>query len=173
MGSQQRLPSSSRGRVAGAITLLAASSLALLLLAPRSATPRYSFIIDAGNTGSCVHVIAYRVGPGWGAPPRLDWARTASLKAHTGLLSFAEDPAGAGLSLAPLVDFAWRRVPPESWADTELRLMAMAGLRLLDAAVAESVLESCRDVLRQYGTSRKPHIHDHFPVTIYVLVIEV
>jgi hypothetical protein len=22
-------------------------------------------------------------------------------------------------------------------------------------------------------TSRKPHIHDHFPVTIYVLVIEV
>jgi hypothetical protein len=23
------------------------------------------------------------------------------------------------------------------------------------------------------STSRKPHIHDHFPVTIYVLVIEV
>jgi hypothetical protein len=68
MGSQQRLPSSSRGRVAGA--------LALLLLAPRSAPPRYDVIIDAGSTGSRAHVIAYRASPGW-APPRLDWARTA------------------------------------------------------------------------------------------------
>jgi apyrase len=151
MGSQRRLPSSSRRRVAGALALLAASALALLLIAPRSAPTRYGVIIDAGSTGSRVHVIAYRVGPGRGAPPQLDWARTASLKANPGLSSFAADPAGAGLSLAPLVDFARRRVPRESWADTELRLMATAGLRLLDAAVAESVLESCRDVLRQSG----------------------
>ncbi|CAL5012668.1 unnamed protein product [Urochloa decumbens] len=149
MGSAQRRQPSSRRRVAGALALLAASALALLLLASRSAPPRYGVIIDAGSTGSRVHVIAYRAGAG--ALPQLDWARTASLKANPGLSSFAADPRGAGLSLAPLVDFAQRRVPRERWADTEVRLMATAGLRLLDAAVAESVLESCRDVLRQSG----------------------
>ncbi|CAL5001937.1 unnamed protein product [Urochloa decumbens] len=149
MGAAQRRQPSSRRRVAGALALLAASALALLLLASRSAPPRYGVIIDAGSTGSRVHVIAYRAGAG--ALPQLDWARTASLKANPGLSSFAADPRGAGLSLAPLVDFARRRVPRERWADTEVRLMATAGLRLLDAAVAESVLESCRDVLRQSG----------------------
>ncbi|PUZ51611.1 hypothetical protein GQ55_6G202300 [Panicum hallii var. hallii] len=151
MGAPRRHPSSRR-RVACALALLAASALALLLLlASRSAPPRYGVIIDAGSTGSRVHVIVYRAGPGRGAPPQLDWARTASLKANPGLSSFAANPRGAGLSLAPLVEFARRRVPRERWADTEVRLMATAGLRLLDAAVAESVLESCRDVLRQSG----------------------
>ncbi|CAO2163257.1 unnamed protein product [Urochloa humidicola] len=149
MGSAQRRQPSSRRRVACALALLAASALALLLLASRSAPPKYGVIIDAGSTGSRVHVIAYRAGAG--ALPQLDWARTASLKANPGLSSFAADPRGAGLSLAPLVDFARRRVPQERWADTEVRLMATAGLRLLDAAAAESVLESCRDVLRQSG----------------------
>ena len=151
MGAPRRQPGSRR-RIACALALLAASALALLLLlASRSAPPRYGVIIDAGSTGSRVHVIAYRAGPGRGATPQLDWARTASLKANPGLSSFAADPRGAGLSLAPLVEFARRRVPRERWADTEVRLMATAGLRLLDAAVAESVLESCRDVLRQSG----------------------
>ncbi|OEL34236.1 putative apyrase 6 [Dichanthelium oligosanthes] len=152
MGAQRRQqqPASHR-RVAGALALLAASALALLLLASRSAAaPRYGVVIDAGSTGSRVHVIAYRAGAG-AALPQLDWARTASLKANPGLSSFAADPRGAGLSLAPLVDYARRRVPRERWAETEVRLMATAGLRLLDAAVAESVLESCRDVLRQSG----------------------
>ncbi|KAG2578990.1 probable apyrase 5 isoform X2 [Panicum virgatum] len=151
MGAPRRQPGSRR-RIACALALLAASALALLLLlASRSAPPRYGVIIDAGSTGSRVHVIAYRAGPGRGATPQLDWARTASLKANPGLSSFAADPRGAGLSLAPLVEFARRRVPRERWADTEVRLMATAGLRLLDAAVSESVLESCRDVLRQSG----------------------
>ncbi|KAF8779060.1 hypothetical protein HU200_003025 [Digitaria exilis] len=152
MGGAQRRQPGSRRRVAVALALLAASALALLLLSSRFAPPRYGVIIDAGSTGSRVHVIAYRAGAGRGAAfPQLDWAHTASLKANPGLSSFAADPRGAGLSLAPLVDFARRRVPRERWVDTEVRLMATAGLRLLDSAVAESVLESCRDVLRQSG----------------------
>ncbi|XP_062191893.1 probable apyrase 6 isoform X2 [Phragmites australis] len=149
MGAQRRRPSSRR-RLAGALAILTATALALVLLA-RSPPPSYGVVIDAGSTGSRVHVIAYRAAAGRDALPRLDWARTDSLKATPGLSSFAADPRGAGLSLAPLVEFARRRVPRRSWADTEVRLMATAGLRLLDAAVAESVLESCRDVLRQSG----------------------
>ncbi|KAL6859371.1 hypothetical protein ACP4OV_017630 [Aristida adscensionis] len=152
MPPQRRLPSSRR-RLAGALALLAASALAFLLVRLHRTPPcSYGVIIDAGSTGSRVHVIAYyRAAAGRGALPRLDWARTASLKATPGLSFFAADPSGAGLSLAPLVEFARRRVPRESWADTEVRLMATAGLRLLDAAAAESVLESCRDVLRESG----------------------
>ncbi|KAK3123507.1 hypothetical protein QOZ80_8AG0631980 [Eleusine coracana subsp. coracana] len=149
MGVQRRRPSSRR-RIAGALALLAAATLALLLLCP-SAPPSYGVIIDGGSTGSRVHVIAYRSGAGRDTLPRIDWARTASLKATPGLSSFAVDPSGAGRSLAPLVEFAKRHVPRGSWGDTEVRLMATAGLRLLDAAVAESVLESCRDMLRQSG----------------------
>ncbi|WVZ92776.1 hypothetical protein U9M48_038816 [Paspalum notatum var. saurae] len=147
MAAHRRQPSSRR-RLTGAVALLAASALALLLLASRSAPPSYGVIIDAGSTGSRVHVIAYRAAAGL---PRLDWSRTASMKATPGLSSFAADPSGAGLSLAPLVEFARRRVPRESWEETEVRLMATAGLRLLDSAVADSVLQSCREVLRGSG----------------------
>ncbi|CAD6265382.1 unnamed protein product [Miscanthus lutarioriparius] len=104
MGAHRRQPSSRR-RLA-ALTLLAASALALLLLASRPVPPTYGVIIDAGSTGSRVHVIAYRATAGL---PQLDWARTASMKATPGLSSFAADPRGAGLSLAPLVEFARRR----------------------------------------------------------------
>ncbi|KAG8087576.1 hypothetical protein GUJ93_ZPchr0010g11155 [Zizania palustris] len=135
----------------GAIALLVASVLALLLLLARSPPPSYGVVIDAGSTGSRVHVIAYRAGAVPGALPRIDWARTASLKATPGLSSFAADPRSAGLSVAPLLEFARRRVPPERWAVTEVRLMATAGLRLLDAVVAEAVLESCRVLLRESG----------------------
>lgn len=148
MGAAHRRQPSSRRRLAGALALLAASALALLLLASRQVPPTYGVIIDAGSTGSRVHVIAYRATAGL---PQLDWARTASMKATPGLSSFAADPRGAGLSLAPLVEFARRRVPRESWGQTEVRLMATAGLRLLDSAVAESVLQSCREVLRRSG----------------------
>uniref|UniRef100_A0A804LWC0 Apyrase 6 n=1 Tax=Zea mays TaxID=4577 RepID=A0A804LWC0_MAIZE len=129
MGAHRRQPSSHR-RVAGALTLLAASALALLLLASRRVPPTYGVIIDAGSTGSRVHVLAYRSTAGL---PQLDWARMASMKATPGLSSFAADPRGAGLSLAPLLEFARRRVPRESWGETE------------------SILQSCREVLRGSG----------------------
>uniref|UniRef100_A0A0D3H0L6 Uncharacterized protein n=1 Tax=Oryza barthii TaxID=65489 RepID=A0A0D3H0L6_9ORYZ len=145
-----------RGRRLLAALLAAAFAVALLLLVPRSPRRRpheYGVVIDAGSTGSRVHVIAYRSSSSSPASalPRIDWARTASMKAAPGLSSFASDPGGAGRSLAPLLEFARRRVPPESWAETDVRLMATAGLRLLDAAVAEAVLDSCRVLLRGSG----------------------
>jgi apyrase len=151
MGSRR-----ARGRRLLAALLAAAFAVALLLLVPRSPRRRpheYGVVIDAGSTGSRVHVIAYRSSSSSPASalPRIDWARTASMKAAPGLSSFASDPGGAGRSLAPLLEFARRRVPPESWAETDVRLMATAGLRLLDAAVAEAVLDSCRVLLRGSG----------------------
>lgn len=75
----------------------------------------------------------------------------ASMRVNPGLSSFAEDPDGAGGSLSELVKFAKDRIPRERWRDTEIRLMATAGMRMLDAEVKEKVLESCRRVLRSSG----------------------
>uniref|UniRef100_A0A0E0D3T7 Uncharacterized protein n=1 Tax=Oryza meridionalis TaxID=40149 RepID=A0A0E0D3T7_9ORYZ len=105
-----------RGR--GRRLLAAASALALLLLLLLSRSPRrrphgYGVVIDAGSTGSRVHVIAYRSSPAASAAaaalPWIDWAGTVSMKAAPGLLSFASDPGSVGRSLALLVEFAHGR----------------------------------------------------------------
>lgn len=75
----------------------------------------------------------------------------ASMRVNPGLSAFAEDLEGAGRSLSELVEFAKGRIPRESWSQTEIRLMATAGMRLLNAEVQERILESCRKVLRVSG----------------------
>ncbi|KAD4983151.1 hypothetical protein E3N88_19822 [Mikania micrantha] len=74
-----------------------------------------------------------------------------SMRVSPGLSAFAEDPNGAGASLLELLEFAKKRIPKENWGKTEVRLMATAGLRMLDLSVQERVLESCRKVLRTSG----------------------
>ncbi|XBI09928.1 hypothetical protein VPH35_137366 [Triticum aestivum] len=137
---------SSRRHLAGSLMFLATTAFALLLL-PRSSPLSYDIVIDAGSTGSRVHVITYHAG----ALPQLDWSRTSSLKATPGLSSFAADPGSGGLSIAPLLEFARRHVPRDNWVHTEVRLMATAGVRLLDVTTAEAVMESCRKLLRESG----------------------
>lgn len=74
-----------------------------------------------------------------------------SMRVNPGLSSFAEDPDGAGSSLSELVEFAKHRIPKERWRETEIRLMATAGMRMLDVEVQRTILESCRSVLRSSG----------------------
>lgn len=73
------------------------------------------------------------------------------MRLNPGLSSHADNPTNAGDSLRDLLDFAKRKVPPEFWAETEIRLMATAGLRLLDVVVQDKILDSCRRVLRDSG----------------------
>lgn len=73
------------------------------------------------------------------------------MRLNPGLSSYAVNPTNAGDSLKDLLDFAKRRVPPAFWADTEIRLMATAGLRLVDVVVQDKILDSCRRVLRVSG----------------------
>lgn len=71
-----------------------------------------------------------------------------AMRISPGLSSYADDPSRAGGSLVELLEFAKNRVPKEHWGDTEIRLMATAGLRRLGFHVQEAILESCRRVLR-------------------------
>lgn len=74
-----------------------------------------------------------------------------SLRVNPGLSAYAEDLAGAGYSLKELLEFARRKVPKKQWGEAEIRLMATAGMRLLDDEVQERILEQCRKVLRVSG----------------------
>uniref|UniRef100_J3LP81 Uncharacterized protein n=2 Tax=Oryza brachyantha TaxID=4533 RepID=J3LP81_ORYBR len=74
------------------------------------------------------------------------------MRVSPGLSSFAAEPARAGDSLRPLMDFARDKVGGAgAAAATEVRLMATAGLRLQEERVREAILSSCRDVLRASG----------------------
>lgn len=111
---------------------------------------RYGIVIDGGSTGTRIHVFGYGVED---RNPVFDFGRDglASMKVNPGLSSYAMDPEAAGGSLAELLEFGKGRVPKEFWKDTEIRLMATAGLRLLEPGVQDQILDSCRRVLQASG----------------------
>ncbi|KAJ0256964.1 hypothetical protein HA466_0079150 [Hirschfeldia incana] len=111
---------------------------------------RYSVVIDAGSSGSRAHVFRYKIESG---KPVFDFGEEnyASLKLSPGLSSYADNPQGASVSLKELVEFAKGRVPKEMLKKSEIRLMATAGMRLLDVSVQEQILEVTRGVLRSSG----------------------
>ncbi|BAT99240.1 hypothetical protein LR48_Vigan06g106500 [Vigna angularis] len=114
---------------------------------------RYRIIVDGGSTGTRVHVFKYR------SVRALHFGKEglASMRVNPGLSAFSEDPDGAGGSVSELVEFAKGRIPRVCWGETEIRLMATAGLRMLDAEVQERILESCRKVLRNSGFKFMDH----------------
>ncbi|KAF8117564.1 hypothetical protein N665_0009s0084 [Sinapis alba] len=111
---------------------------------------RYSVVIDGGSTGTRIHVFGYRIVSG---KPVFEFrgANYASLKLHPGLSSYVDDPDGASVALTELVEFAKGRVPKGMWVETEVRLMATAGMRLLDVPVQEKILQVTRRVLKASG----------------------
>ncbi|KAK9818195.1 hypothetical protein WJX72_008615 [[Myrmecia] bisecta] len=107
---------------------------------------KYMVIIDAGSTGSRIHVYTY--SPGMEGLPMPDIRLPdAQMRGLPGLSAFADKPQEAGQSLQQLLDFASKQVPAREQAATEVHLLATAGLRLLEPRVAEAILESCRNIL--------------------------
>ncbi|XP_042049116.1 probable apyrase 6 isoform X1 [Salvia splendens] len=111
---------------------------------------KYGIVIDGGSTGTRIHVFKYDVVNGNLALDFSDKGR-ASMRVNPGLSAYAEDPQGAGAATAQLVEFAKRNVPRERWGDTEIRLMATAGLRLLEKEGQERILDACRRTLGASG----------------------
>lgn len=85
------------------------------------------------------------------AVARFDFAAERSMRVSPGLSAFSEDPESAGGSLAGLLEFGKGQIPTELWAETEVRLMATAGLRLVDSRVRDRILDSCRRAIRASG----------------------
>ncbi|KAH6798496.1 GDA1/CD39 nucleoside phosphatase family protein [Perilla frutescens var. frutescens] len=111
---------------------------------------KYGVVIDGGSTGTRIHVFNYDVRNG---NLVLDFSEKgrASMRVNPGLSAYAEDPQGVSAAVGQLVEFAKRNVPRERWGDTEIRLMATAGMRLLDKEDQEKIFNACRRTLRASG----------------------
>lgn len=111
---------------------------------------KYGIVIDGGSTGTRIHVFEYEVRNG---VPVYDFGDKGlvSMRVNPGLSAYAEEPEMASESVGKLVEFGKQNVPQEYWSSTEIRLMATAGMRLLDSGVQEKILEVCRGVLRDSG----------------------
>ncbi|KAK9074594.1 hypothetical protein SSX86_007192 [Deinandra increscens subsp. villosa] len=137
--------------VIGFVALVCASVSYLYLNSCNPVEKRYRIVIDGGSTGSRIHVFEYTVKDEVPVFDFSDKSGLNSMRVSPGLSAFAEDSNVAGESLLEVLEFARKRIPKENWGETEVRLMATAGLRMLDLSVQERILESCRKVLRTCG----------------------
>ncbi|XP_042412002.1 probable apyrase 6 isoform X2 [Zingiber officinale] len=129
-------------------------SLAFLLLyivvSSRSSTSaRFGIVIDGGSSGTRIHIFSSKGI--MGGFPLLDLKSMAVMRKTPGLSSYLGDPELSGESLVELLEFAKEKVPNDWHKVTEVRLMATAGLRMVEVGLRERILESCRRVLRLSG----------------------
>ncbi|XP_024008898.1 probable apyrase 4 [Eutrema salsugineum] len=136
--------------IAIALGLLIVCCSILLPGRNRRVSLRYSVVIDGGSSGTRVHVFGFRIESG---KPVFDFGEKnyASMKLSPGLSSYADNPDGASVSVAELVEFAKGRVPKGMLKKSDIRLMATAGMRLLEMPVQEQILQVTRSVLRSSG----------------------
>ena len=106
----------------------------------------YAIVIDAGSTGSRVHVFKFTRNK----KKDLDLHFDEFDQLKPGLSSYAEDPKAAAKSLDPLLLKALDVVPKHLHASTPIMVGATAGLRLLPDGKADLILEEVRRYLSKY-----------------------
>lgn len=115
---------------------------------PSPADRKFAIVIDAGSTGSRIHVLKFLNVRG---ELELDFDEFDQLK--PGLSSYADKPKEAAKSLKPLLEKALATVPKSMQKSTPIMVGATAGLRLLPDGKADIILEHVRDFLKQYPFS--------------------
>ena len=106
---------------------------------------RYAIVIDAGSTGSRIHIFKFLVA---GGQLELQFDKFDQLK--PGLSSYKDDPPKAAESLKLLLDLALETVPQKLQASTSIMVGATAGLRLLPDGKADIILGEVRAYLKKY-----------------------
>ncbi|CAK9439214.1 uncharacterized protein LODBEIA_P34380 [Lodderomyces beijingensis] len=99
----------------------------------------YVVMIDAGSTGSRVHVYEFNTCV---QPPKLLSEEFMMLK--PGLSSFDTDTVGAAKSLDPLLQKALEKIPKDKQACTPIAVKATAGLRLLGEDKSKAILDQVK-----------------------------
>lgn len=106
---------------------------------------QYALMIDAGSTGSRIHVYRFN---NCGSVPKLEkevlFKMTEKKKDGSGLSSYDSDAEGAARSLDPLLDAAVAAVPPDYRSCSPVAVKATAGLRKLGAEKSQRTLEAVR-----------------------------
>eukprot|EP01013_Petalomonas_cantuscygni_P022794 TRINITY_DN44109_c0_g1_i1.p1 TRINITY_DN44109_c0_g1~~TRINITY_DN44109_c0_g1_i1.p1 ORF type:complete len:512 (-),score=83.84 TRINITY_DN44109_c0_g1_i1:610-2058(-) len=143
-------------RVVGIIAILILGLFALVLISPGSfpvgtnkyPLTRHAVVLDAGSTGSRVHVYRFSVSSA-DAPLTLEHETFEELK--PGLSFYKDNPQSAANSLSPLLRTAVDEVPKADHACTPIVLYATAGLRLLGPTASEAILDVVRQTISATG----------------------
>ncbi|KAF2768797.1 nucleoside phosphatase GDA1/CD39 [Teratosphaeria nubilosa] len=105
---------------------------------------QYALMIDAGSTGSRIHVYRFN---NCGPTPELEdevFKMTAKKEGGSGLSSYGADAEGAAKSLDELMDVAVESVPDKLKACTPVAVKATAGLRKLGPKMSDAILKAVR-----------------------------
>ncbi|KUJ22071.1 guanosine-diphosphatase-like protein [Mollisia scopiformis] len=108
---------------------------------------QYALMIDAGSTGSRIHVYKFN---NCGATPELEnevFEMTAKKEGGSGLSSYKADAEGAAKSLDVLMDVAMKSVPDKLKSCTPIAVKATAGLRILGDTMSQAILDAVRNRL--------------------------
>ena len=111
---------------------------------PSKPLVQYALMIDAGSTGSRIHVYKFN---NCGPAPELEdeeFKMTEKKPGGSGLSSYKTDAEGAAKSLDMLMDVAMRTVPDEYRSCSPVAVKATAGLRLLGDEMSAKILEAVR-----------------------------
>lgn len=105
---------------------------------------QYVLMIDAGSTGSRIHVYRFN---NCGSTPELEdevFKQTVPREGGSGLSSYKADAEGAAKSLDILMDEAMKSVPAELRSCTPVAVKATAGLRKLGPELSNNILKAVR-----------------------------
>lgn len=105
---------------------------------------QYALMIDAGSTGSRIHVYRFN---NCGPTPELEdevFEMTAKKKEGSGLSSYGADAQAAARSLDVLMDVAVKNVPQKLRGCTPVAVKATAGLRKLGPELSDAILKAVR-----------------------------
>lgn len=111
---------------------------------PKKPLVQYAIMIDAGSTGSRIHVYKFN---NCGSTPELEneeFKMTEKKAGGSGLSSYGENFLGAAQSLDPLLEVAMEKVPDEYKGCTPIAVKATAGLRLLGLKQSTDILQAVR-----------------------------
>ncbi|KAH7552252.1 hypothetical protein BM1_09114 [Bipolaris maydis] len=105
---------------------------------------QYALMIDAGSTGSRIHVYKFN---NCGPSPELekeDFKMTPKKEGGSGLSAYADDAEAAARSLDVLMEVALKSVPKEYQSCTPVAVKATAGLRKLGEQKSNDILAAVR-----------------------------
>lgn len=108
---------------------------------------QYALMIDAGSTGSRIHVYRFN---NCGPTPELEdeiFEMTPKKEGGSGLSSYKGDAEGAARSLDMLMDVAVKNVPDKLKSCTPVAVKATAGLRKLGPEMSDAILAAVRNRL--------------------------
>ncbi|KAA0185458.1 Ectonucleoside triphosphate diphosphohydrolase 5 [Fasciolopsis buskii] len=111
-----------------------------------SGTPNtlYGVVIDAGSTGTRVHVFELRRSINVNPNQQFTLTREVFEHVQPGLSAYADHPEQAAESLTPLLRIAEENIPNDTCHSTSVVVRATAGLRLLPSFKADSILDAVR-----------------------------